>query len=59
MVRTRDWKLVHYLDQPWGELYDLQNDLGEVRNLWSSAACRDVREELLTELLDWRIRSAI
>ena len=59
MVRTRDWKLVHYLDQPWGELYDLQNDPGEIRNLWSSNACKDVREELLATLRDWRIRDAI
>ena len=58
MVRTCDWKLVHYLDQPWGELYDLQNDPGEVRNLWESAGHRNVRAELLTLLRDWHIRGA-
>jgi arylsulfatase A-like enzyme len=33
-VRTDRWKLIHYWEQPqeW-ELYDLQNDPDEVRNL--------------------------
>ena len=33
-VRTRDWKLVHYPGQPYGELYDLRADPGELRNLY-------------------------
>jgi len=59
MVRTRDWKLVHYLDQPWGELYDLQNDPREVRNLWNDPTYDDIRGELLAVLRDWRIRDAL
>jgi arylsulfatase len=59
MVRTRDWKLVHYLDQPWGELYDLRNDPGEVRNLWKDPGSRAVRSELLAILRDWRIRETL
>jgi arylsulfatase A-like enzyme len=59
MVRTRDWKLVHYLDQPWGEMYDLGNDPGEMRNLWNDPAYDDVRRELLRTLHDWRIRDAL
>jgi arylsulfatase A-like enzyme len=55
MVRTRDWKLVHYLDQPWGELYDLRNDPEEVRNLWDDPARAGVRAELLALLRDWRV----
>ena len=26
MVRTTDWKLVHFLDEPFGQLFDLAND---------------------------------
>ena len=59
MVRTRAWKLVHYLDQPWGELYDLQDDPKELRNLWQDRAYDEVRAELLMVLRDWRIRETM
>jgi arylsulfatase len=59
MIRTRDWKLVHYFDQPWGELYDLGNDPQEVRNLWSDPAYSQVRAELLDVLREWRIRETL
>ena len=57
MVRNRDWKLVHYLDNEDGELYDLNADPDEHDNLWFSPAHRDKREELLGVLRDWLIRS--
>jgi hypothetical protein len=28
MVRSRDWKLVHFLDAGYGQLFDLANDPG-------------------------------
>lgn len=59
MIRTRDWKLVHYLDQPWGELYDLNDDPAELRNLWHDTAYRDVRSQLTSDLLNWRIRDTL
>ena len=59
MVRTREWKLVHYLDQPWGELYDLRNDPAEVQNLWDDPACAAVRQELEAILRDWRVRDSM
>ncbi len=58
MVRNKDWKLVHYLgDEDFGELYDLQNDPGEHRNLWAVSEHRQKREELLRVLLNWRLKS--
>lgn len=59
MMRTHDWKLVHYLDQEWGELYDLNNDPAELRNLWTDNAYRDIRNSLITNLLNWRIRDTL
>ena len=59
MVRTRDWKLVHFLDQPWGQLFDLQHDPDEVRNLWADPAHAAKKQELLDMLRDWRIRSQL
>ena len=59
MIRTREWKLVHYLDQPWGELYDLTHDPAEVHNLWDIAAYRDIKSTLISDLLTWRINDTL
>ncbi|HVL57010.1 MAG TPA: sulfatase-like hydrolase/transferase [Burkholderiaceae bacterium] len=56
-VRTRDYKLVHFLGQPCGQLYDLTNDPEETRNLWSDASATGIKRELLDRLMEWRIAS--
>lgn len=64
MVRSRDWKLVHFLgqdgDQP-GQLFDLRTDPDEVVNLWDSPepVHQTKRRELLDVLRDWRMRSQL
>ena len=57
MVRNHNWKLVHFLDEPFGQLFDLSKDPDEVVNLWSDPAHAPVRQELLAVLREWRIRS--
>jgi len=57
MVRDREWKLVHYVDSPEGELYDLAADPGEHHNLWNDPSCAARKEELVGVLRDWLIRS--
>jgi arylsulfatase A-like enzyme len=57
MVRNREWKLVHYLGQDDGELYDLINDPGEHRNLWADPAHTGQRMQMLDVLRDWLITS--
>jgi len=57
MVRTHEWKLVHFLDAPYGQLFDLVNDPGEVNNLWGRPEHAAKQRELLDTLRDWRIRS--
>jgi len=57
MVRNRDWKLVHFLDEPWGQLFDLNNDPDEVQNLWNDAESSKKKQDLLAVLREWRIRS--
>jgi arylsulfatase A-like enzyme len=57
MVRSREWKLVHFLDEPFGQLFDLVNDPGEIHNLWDDPTYEDKRRELLDVLREWRIRS--
>ena len=54
MRRDRRWKIVLYLDDPSvGELYDLQSDPAEVRNLWNDTGLRAMRDELSVTCLRW------
>jgi arylsulfatase A-like enzyme len=57
MVRTRDWKLVHFMGEDFGQLFDLRNDPGEVRNLWEDAASQPQKSVLLDHLREWRMQS--
>ena len=57
MVRTKDWKLVHYLRAPYGELYDLRNDPNELDNLYADAGYVKTRDEMRSLLADWLIES--
>jgi arylsulfatase A-like enzyme len=52
MVRTDDWKLVHYDGLP-AQLYDLRNDPAEVRDLASDPARRRIADELRLRVFDW------
>jgi arylsulfatase A-like enzyme len=57
MVRSQEWKLVHFLDEPFGQLFDLRRYPQEVNNLWDDPAFAGKRQELLDVLREWRIRS--
>ena len=59
MVRDRTHKLVHYLDEPDGQLFDLETDPDEVVNLWNNPAAAVHQQRLLAELREWRIRSGV
>lgn len=59
MVRSHDWKLVHYLGDDEGELYDLVSDPGETQNLWQNHAHAAKKHELLGELLRWSLSSGL
>ena len=51
--------LVHFLDEPHGQLFDLSSDPDEAINLWDDPAAAGEKERLLTELREWRIRSGV
>ena len=59
MVRNREWKLVHFVDEDEGQLFDLVNDPDEVKNLWHSAAHTEQKLAMLEELREWRVRSLV
>ncbi len=52
VLTSARWKLVHYLNEPVGELYDRVNDPGEMRNLWDEAQFSAMRAQLTAQLLD-------
>lgn len=53
MVRFRNWKLNYYYRQGL-ELFNLEQDPRELRNLADDPACREVREQLWAMLIrDW------
>jgi arylsulfatase A-like enzyme len=51
-VRDARWKLVHYRDRDYGELYDLTADPYERRNLWNDAGAAQEKVRLRTVLLN-------
>jgi arylsulfatase A-like enzyme len=59
MVRSQQAKLVHFLDEPYGQLFDLEHDPTEVNNLWDDVNSLDLKRKLLAELREWRVRSGL
>jgi len=59
MVRDAHYKLVHFLDEPHGQLFDLREDPDERNNLWNHPAAAAQQTRLLAELREWRIRSGL
>ena len=53
MVRTREWKYVHRYAHVPNELYDLNDDPAERRNLAGDPARRTVEDEMRQRLADW------
>jgi uncharacterized sulfatase len=41
------FKITVYFNETYGELFDLQEDPGEIRNLWNDPDYRELRERLL------------
>jgi arylsulfatase len=59
MVRSQEWKLVHFLDEPHGQLFNLTEDPDELNNLWDDEGSAKEKQNLLDVLREWRIRSGI
>jgi hypothetical protein len=57
MIRNHEWKLVHFVDTPEGQLFDMQADPQELCNLWDDPAHDATKRALIEEILRWRIRS--
>lgn len=57
MVRSQDWKLVHFLGEPFGQLFDLKADPKEERNVWDHSAHAEKKRALLDVMREWLIAS--
>ena len=58
-MRDERWKLVHFVDSPEGQLFDLDADPREVSNLWDNPAHAERRREMVEEILRWRTMTAM
>jgi len=47
-----NYKLTVYWNQPYGELFDLKSDPGEVNNLWNDPAASELKAQLMRKLVD-------
>ena len=59
MVRDERCKAVHILGSDEGQLFDLQADPAELRNLWDEPSHRPERDRLMQALLEWRLDSSV
>lgn len=50
-VVTARYKLTAYYNQPYGELYDLEADPGEFKNLWDDPDSQALKGEMLLKLI--------
>ena len=57
-VLFKNWRLTIYLGNCPNELFDLENDPGEMTNLWDSADYAAVKAQLLEKLAELEIASA-
>jgi arylsulfatase len=57
MVRSDKWKLVHFIDEPMGQLFDLEKDAKEEKNLWDDLDCQEMKQEMLDAMRKWLIES--
>ncbi|NKB51147.1 MAG: sulfatase-like hydrolase/transferase [Rhizobiaceae bacterium] len=48
---TENWRLTVYKDEDWGELFDIENDPTQVKNLWFSESHENVKSELMERLV--------
>ena len=59
MVRSTTHKLVCFQGQDYGQLFDLEADPEEARNLWDEDAAAGVERELFDVMREWLVDSAV
>ena len=54
-IRTKNWRLSMFEGMPWGELYNLDTDPGELHNLWDAPEHSKQRATLIERLAHLQI----
>ena len=57
MVRSKRYKLVEYVGKDAGQLFDLETDADEIKDLWNSPEHKDVKDRLRKVLHEWFVTS--
>ncbi len=57
MVRSKEWKLVHFLGEDFGQLFNLKEDPGELCNLWDEPELEKIKRSLLDVMRNWLMES--
>lgn len=57
MIRSKTHKLVYYIDQAYGEFYDLVADPNELKNLFDEPSAQRLILAYKAKLLDWLAKS--
>lgn len=61
MLRTGEWKLTLYhqqvekMEELKGELYNMEKDPGEKRNLWGNVEYRNIQLNLISYMMNWLV----
>jgi uncharacterized sulfatase len=50
MLVSDKYKIVMYMDQHYGELYDMEKDPNQYENLWNKESCQVLKNSLLSQL---------
>ena len=53
MARTREWKLIYYPGESYGELYNLADDPDELYNQYDAPDHASARHEMAERMLHW------
>ena len=59
MIRDQRYKLVHFVEDGEGQLFDLVEDPQEIHDLWNDPSHQETKMRLIGEILKWRIQSAV
>lgn len=59
MVRSQTHKLVHFRGIDEGQLFDLDSEAGETKNLWDDPASAQIKQNLLLQMLEFHIESTV
>ena len=57
MIRSAKWKMIHYAGEKFGQLFDVEKDPLEAKNLWDDSSYDSEKRSLQEALLDWHIQS--